>query len=113
METASFELITRQMAAEILKVSLGTLDRHIREGDIPPPKPIGHGRQLYWLPEEFYGSVRRALSTEAQCSPLPDQTEAAPRPSAPKRSSPLSGTKECATARAARRNRALVKKLNE
>lgn len=61
MNTYPFEPVTRAMACKILNISLGTLDKHVRDGDLPPPRPLGNGRQLYWLPEEFFACVRRAL----------------------------------------------------
>lgn len=61
MKTYPFEPVTRAMAAKILNISLGTLDKHVRDGDLPPPRPLGNGRQLYWLPEEFFQCVRRSL----------------------------------------------------
>jgi hypothetical protein len=61
MKTYPFEPVTRAMAARILNISLGTLDKHVRDGDLPPPRPLGNGRQLYWLPEEFFPCVRRGL----------------------------------------------------
>jgi predicted DNA-binding transcriptional regulator AlpA len=55
-------LITRAMAAAILDVSLGTLDKHVRDGYLPAPQPLGNGRRLYWLSDEFDAYLRLGLS---------------------------------------------------
>ena len=66
MTTDPFEPITRAAAAQILGISLGTLDKHVRDGDLPPPRPLGNGRQLYWLPDQFFDCVRRGLQSPSQ-----------------------------------------------
>jgi hypothetical protein len=80
------------MAAEILSISLTTLDALIAEGIIPPAKPLGSSRRLYWLPDEFYGHLRRMLgSGEAvdSSAKAPPTSPESPRPpqkmSVPKR----------------------------
>ncbi len=63
MSTYPFEPVTRAMAAKILKISLNTLDKHVKDGILPPPRPLGNGRQLYWLPEVFFPCIRRGLQS--------------------------------------------------
>lgn len=114
MGTYSFEPITREMAADILKVSVGTVDKLVRSGILPRPQPLGDQRKLYWLPEPFFSSVRRALQaresretgdeTHAARSVLPvlADTPVQERPPKPRP----------AADRAARRTLARVKKMN-
>lgn len=50
------------MAAEILGISLTTLDALVDSGALPAPKPLGGSRRVYWLPEEFEDHLRLMLS---------------------------------------------------
>ncbi len=45
------KLITKEMAANILSRSIGTIDNWVRKGLMPQPKKIGHC--VYWHPEVF------------------------------------------------------------
>lgn len=115
MRTDSFEPITREMAAEILKISLGTIDKLVRRGVLPRPQRLGDSRKLYWLPELFHASVRRALQTQD----LGEAGENADHPAgseAQTRQNRLTPERHVgrgtATDRAAKRTRARVKKLN-
>jgi hypothetical protein len=88
MTDETFKLITREMAAEILSVSLTTLDALVASGAVPAPKPLGDSRRLYWLPETFKGHLRRLLGDKligdskpqtdpaTDCSPLAHDTDA-------------------------------------
>jgi predicted DNA-binding transcriptional regulator AlpA len=62
MTCEPFKPITRQMAVEILGISLTTLDALVASGALPVPKPIGSTRRVYWLPEVFYEYLRQTLS---------------------------------------------------
>jgi predicted DNA-binding transcriptional regulator AlpA len=113
MKSDPFRPITRATAAEILEISLGTLDRHVRDGDLPPPRPFGSGRKLYWLPEEFYASLHDGLL------PRPDEAVSSLRgeqgaQASVRRSRASSSTcSEPATARAARYTTARIRRLNQ
>ena len=61
MASETFKLITRQMAVEVLGVSMTTLDALVASGSLPAPKPLGGGRRVYWLPEAFYGYLKQTL----------------------------------------------------
>jgi predicted DNA-binding transcriptional regulator AlpA len=60
-----FKPITREMAAEILSISLSTLDTMLAAGIIPPPRTIG-GRRQYWHPADFYGWLEKKLRGDAE-----------------------------------------------
>lgn len=65
-----FKPITREEAAEILSVSLTTLDELVKAGALPAPRALGGQRRLYWHPAVFYSYLERALTTgepEAPC----------------------------------------------
>ena len=61
MTSDPFKPITRELAAEILAVSLSTLDALIASGAIPRPIALGDLRRVYWHPDIFYGALHRAL----------------------------------------------------
>lgn len=61
MPTIAIEPITRERAAEILEVSIRTIDNYVRDSQIPMPVRLGGGRRLYWHPEIFYNWLDWAL----------------------------------------------------
>jgi DNA-binding transcriptional MerR regulator len=63
MSVTPFEPITREKAARLLSVSLGTLDHMIETGVLPPPRSIG-GRRVYWHPDIFYGCLDQLLRAD-------------------------------------------------
>ena len=67
MKTDPFEPITRERAAEILEISLGTLDAMVRDGDLPPPCRIGNARKVYWDPDIFFSTLRALLQGNGAC----------------------------------------------
>ncbi len=77
MSTAPFKPITREQAAEILSVSLSTLDAMIASGVLPPPRPLGDCRKLYWHPDVFYGALHRLLWVDPApvAAPAPEAAE--------------------------------------
>lgn len=57
--TAPFKPLHRQDIAELLDVSLRTIDNWVQEGRIPAPKPLGRG--VLWHPDCFYGWLDQYL----------------------------------------------------
>jgi len=91
MSTTPFKPITREQAAEILSVSLGTLDAMIDSGALPPPRPLVENcRRLYWHPDVFYGSLHRLLWVDP--APLacaaPEPAKPTRKPRRPRRGAP-------------------------
>jgi predicted DNA-binding transcriptional regulator AlpA len=66
-----FKPVTRQMAAEILGISLTTLDALVASGALPAPKPLRGCRRVYWLPEEFEGHLRLMLGNHGAVDSQP------------------------------------------
>ena len=92
MTRETFRPITRDMAAELLSVSLGTLDRLIEEGSIPKPRTVGSGRRLYWHPDVFHRCIALHLlgndapETRNPAAPgLPGPRHTPPTPTPPLR----------------------------
>ena len=83
MSTTPFRPLTREQAAEILSVSLGTLDTMIEDGVLPPPRQIGDCRKLYWHPDVFDGQLHRLLCVDPapldRPVPEPDKPSREPR----------------------------------
>lgn len=107
-----FELITREKAAKFLHIGLTTLDAHIDNGDIPAPRTIGGGRQLYWLSDVFYAAVRRSLQAEgATTAATPARTAPAakaPRDTTASRTQPRRATGNTVHARTQRQLQQLM-----
>jgi excisionase family DNA binding protein len=60
-----FKPITREEAAEILCVSLSTLDNMVASGAMPAPGSIPGSRRRYWHPDVFYSWLDQQLRKEA------------------------------------------------
>lgn len=73
-----FKPVTREEAAEILSVSLTTLDELIKAGIFPPPRSIGAQRRKYWHPDVFYSCLDRALTTDEPEAPCDAHSRAEP-----------------------------------
>jgi excisionase family DNA binding protein len=58
---APFTLIVREQAARFLSISMGTLDKLVREGVLPAPRRLGRTRLLYGRSDEFYTALARQL----------------------------------------------------
>lgn len=65
MSTQPFTPITREQAAQILSVSIATIDNWILKGILPKPKGIGE-RLVYWHPDAFYSRLHALLHPEAE-----------------------------------------------
>lgn len=61
MTPIPFRPITREMAAEILGVSIRTLRNYVLDGRMPTPLTLGKTRFLYWHPDVFYSWLQGAL----------------------------------------------------
>ncbi|MEX3944353.1 helix-turn-helix transcriptional regulator [Paraburkholderia sp. BR10937] len=59
MSTTPFTPITKESAAQILSVSVRTIDHYVADGRMPAPVHLG--RRAYWHPDAFYGWLHRAL----------------------------------------------------
>ena len=85
MSTQPFVPVTREQAAEILSVSIATIDNWILKGILPKPKEIGE-RRVYWHPDEFYSRLHAYLQPQADQGnekptvPVPQQSTEPKRP---------------------------------
>jgi hypothetical protein len=80
MRTVHLELLTREDVLAILKISPGTLDKHLRAKVIPDGRKLPDGRQSYWRSDEFWEAVERLLPyrADAQTDPLNAELSAEP-----------------------------------
>ena len=62
----AFKPITKEAAAEILSVSVRTIENWVSAGTLPVPASIG-GRR-YWHPQVFYGWLGQSLAIHAEPS---------------------------------------------
>lgn len=77
--TAPFKPLHRQDIAELLDVSLRTIDNWVQEGRIPAPRPLGRG--VLWHPDCFYGWLDQYLKATGP-EPMADRTST-PTPGEP------------------------------
>lgn len=59
MSTTPFTPITKENAAQILAVSVRTIDYYVRDGRMPAPVHLG--RRAYWHPDVFFAWLDQAL----------------------------------------------------
>jgi excisionase family DNA binding protein len=82
MSTTPFTPITKEDAAQILSVSVRTIDHYVQDGRMPAPRHLG--RRAYWHPDAFYAWLHRALGAPDAvadalkdvlpvCTPQPDE----------------------------------------
>lgn len=99
-----FKPLTREDAADILGVSLGTLDKLIASGTLPAPRTIGGCRRQYWHPDCFYAWLDQQLRADPQTETTEiASTDTSGRRSFGRKASPAMGLSVRARARDAER----------
>lgn len=108
--TEPFKPITREEAAEVLSVSLSTLDNMIGTGALPAPVSIHGSRRKYWHPAIFYGWLDKELRRDPSMHDAPFDTRAHDQSHEPpgRRSQPIMGIAD----RARARNAARISQIN-
>jgi predicted DNA-binding transcriptional regulator AlpA len=108
--TEPFDPITREEAAEILSISLSTLDNMIALGAMPAPVSIPANRRKYWHPDIFYAWLDQELrrDTSRTDGPAEPSLRDAPRKRPGRKSTPAMGFAD----RARARNAARIAQLN-
>jgi excisionase family DNA binding protein len=103
-----FKPITREEAAEVLCVSLSTLDNMVASGAMPAPGSIPGSRRRYWHPDVFYSWLDQQLRKEVS-----ETTAQAPAPELQSRKQRGRGSAPQGIAdRARARNAARIAELN-
>ena len=99
MTVLPFTPVTKKRAADILQVSIRTLDYWLEHDEMPAPEHIG--RQCYWHPDVFFAWLTAKLKrTPAEAgTPLND----AKAPSAPETSNPVADKSPVRPAKRGRR----------
>lgn len=60
----AFKPLTKDDIAEVLGVSLRTIENWVNEGALPAPKKLGN--RVYWHPNSFYSWLEHRLTVEEQ-----------------------------------------------
>lgn len=117
---AAFKPLSKHDVADILGVTVRTIENHILAGILPPPVAIGNRR--YWHPGVFYAWLEKALHADAKNPSAPELVEAcgakvaeapAANDQATDRRPKGSKNNGSASDRARARDQALLGKLNE
>lgn len=74
--TNAFKPMTKDDVAEVLGLSLRTVENWVNEGTLPSPKKLGN--RVYWHPHIFYSWLERSLNSEAAADEMPPQSCALP-----------------------------------
>ena len=82
MDTTEVRLLTRKDVTHLMKISLGTLDQHIKDGVLPKFRSVRNGRLLYLREDDYFAAIKRKPPT---CTGQPSVTAepAGPAPRAP------------------------------
>lgn len=64
--TTAFKPLTKDDIAEVLGVSLRTIENWVNDGTVPAPKRLGN--RVYWHPTVFYGWLEQRLTTDEAAS---------------------------------------------
>ena len=91
--TTAFKPLTKDDIAEVLGVSLRTIENWVNDGTVPAPKRLGN--RVYWHPTVFYGWLEQRL-TAAEDHGQNDGA-VAPIASAHQASMPARGTRQAKT----------------
>lgn len=70
--TNAFKPLTKDDIAEVLGLSLRTVENWVNDGTLPSPKKLGN--RVYWHPSVFYAWLERRLTA------VEAQDELAPQP---------------------------------
>lgn len=60
--TNAFKPMTKDDVAEVLGLSLRTVENWVNDGTFPLPKKLGN--RVYWHPDVFYSWLERCLTTD-------------------------------------------------
>jgi predicted DNA-binding transcriptional regulator AlpA len=55
------QFLTREEAARELRVTLGTLDKFVKEGTLPKPGKLHNGRRVYFRRDDFFAALNVLL----------------------------------------------------
>lgn len=73
--------MSKDDVADVLGVSLRTVENWVNDGTLPPPAKLGN--RCYWLPSLFYSWLERRLSCGAVAAADMTHAVAAPAEAAP------------------------------
>lgn len=66
----AFKPLSKEDLADVLGVSIRTIENWVSEGILPPPTKLGN--RTYWHPNAFYAWLDRRLSADAS---TPEETQ--------------------------------------
>jgi predicted DNA-binding transcriptional regulator AlpA len=79
MTTANaFKPLSKEDLANVLGVSIRTIENWVNEGILPPPTKLGN--RVYWHPNTFYAWLDRRLSADAAMAEAPQGSATEPQP---------------------------------
>jgi hypothetical protein len=65
MDTTEVRLLTRKDVTRLMKISLGTLDQHIKDGVLPRFRSVRNGRLLYLREDDYFAAINASLPRSA------------------------------------------------
>jgi len=79
MTTANaFKPLSKEDLADVLGVSIRTVENWVNEGILPPPTKLGN--RVYWHPNTFYEWLDRRLSADAATGEVSQDITTEPQP---------------------------------
>jgi hypothetical protein len=65
MDTTEVRLLTRKDVTRLMKISLGTLEQHIKDGVLPKFRSVRNGRLLYLREDDYFAAINASLPRTA------------------------------------------------
>ncbi|GEM_PF-973128 len=90
----AFKPLTKEHIAEVLGISLRTIENWVADGTLPAPKKLGN--RVYWHPNAFFAWLDHRLSTDCEADSVAGQTVAVPTTKA-ERTKPRASAKSSKT----------------
>lgn len=72
----AFKPLTKEHIADVLGISLRTVENWVADGTLPAPKKLGN--RVYWHPDTFYAWLDHRLSTDGEADTVAGQTDGVP-----------------------------------
>lgn len=70
----AFKPLTKDAIADVLGISLRTIENWVNDGTLPAPKKLGN--RVYWHPNAFYAWLDHRLTSNDETEVLADATSA-------------------------------------
>lgn len=90
----AFKPLTKDTIADVLGISLRTIENWVNDGTLPAPKKLGN--RVYWHPNAFYAWLDHRLTSNDEAEVPAGHTTSVPQ-AKPQKANPKTQDKACKT----------------